>query len=247
MNKFVQLTEDEQDMVLKHKGLAYHIAKSFKNQCRHVTMNDIQQEALIGLMIAVRKYSPEKGHAFSSYAVYWIKQRIFRYINENANLIKWPDYMAVRLYKANIGRQHGQPSIPLFPGERFVEEGGTMDIADDAKKRIFDLQSRPGDAISDKNLREAVIMGVYRLNEDDAFILTKRYNLDDDDMPWTLQRIANKFGCTRERIRQKQNVAERKLWAFLPSVARDAIMSVLHMSDEDVHNYFVSRDEANKH
>lgn len=201
-----------------------------------VPLTDLIQEGNMGLMHAIDKFEPERGNKFSTYATWWIRHAVSRAIADQGRTIRLPVHMADKIRKvkkvsARLSQNRaGEPSIEEIAAEMEMEpekveqilqyaqhpisfEAPVGDEDSDATIGDFlpdDESERPTAAALDLSLTEDLQDALSTLTPRQARILSLRYGLKDG-REHTLKEIGEKYGLTRERIRQIEKEALRKL------------------------------------
>ncbi|MDW8403875.1 RNA polymerase sigma factor RpoD [Chloroflexus sp.] len=234
LERAVQQGQDARHHLIQaNLRLVVSIAKKYTSY--GLTMMDLVQEGNIGLMRAVEKFDYKKGHKFSTYATWWIRQAITRAIADQSRTIRLPVHMGEAISQVKRTSHRLQQTMQREPTPE--EIANAMGISAGKVRRTLEASMHPlslempvgqegegrmGDFIEDDRistpaeaaaaslLREQLEEVLMKLPERERKIIQLRYGLKDGRYR-TLEEVGIEFGITRERIRQIEAVALRKL------------------------------------
>jgi RNA polymerase primary sigma factor len=226
-------SEAREHLIQANGRLVVHIAKRYVNN--GVPLLDLIQEGNLGLIRAAEKFDYHKGFKFSTYATYWIRQSITRAIADQARTIRVPAHMTEQISKVKAAVAHLEQELGREPtvlelaqelqmSPRRVEQirgmalrplSLAMRVGDDAESELGDFiedhdSPEPTELAGRELLREQIDDALKGLSPRELEVLEMRYGLMDGT-PHTLEEVGEYFGVTRERVRQIETKAIRRL------------------------------------
>ena len=220
---------------LAKANLRFVISVAKKYQNRGVSLTDLIQEGNVGLVTAARKFDPEQGVKFISYAVWWIRQAILASLANHGRPVRVPlnrasDLARIFREKERLKQEKGRDPTSEELGKatrltpQLVESLQTLNAAEirlDApigdsedsqlvERFILEEAAEPEIEVEKRLLRETVSKALASLHERDARVLTLYFGLEQE-REHTLEEIGNELGVTRERVRQLRDRALKRL------------------------------------
>lgn len=225
-------------MIQSNLRLVINIAKRYMRL--GTPFLDLIEEGNLGLMKAVDKFNPYKGFRFSTYAAWWIKQGITRSISEQGKMIRVPVYMNEKITKWRKTKEQLSQKLKRIPSDEAIAKRlkipkdkieqinfwmatstSSLDapIGEDSEGKVSDLVENETSIQPDSEIehlldKERVDNLLEIMSEREREILDMRFGLADK-RPHTLAEVAKKLGVSRERIRQIEETALRKIRKFV--------------------------------
>ncbi len=234
-----------QDLCVKNKRLVDKYAAAYSKKYRHhLDFEDLEQVGFMGLIKAAQKFDIKLGYSFSTYAVHWIKQTISREIMDNGFAIRIPVHMMERINKvaaleSKFSDYMPENRVKMIADEMGITENAVREcmtlktniltysslnapVGEEEDSELGDLIPSEGvlsveDIVTNSEMRRCLDEALETLKDRERQVLRMRFGLDDGT-PRTLEYVGQKFGVTRERIRQIEVKALRKM--RYPSKAR---------------------------
>ncbi|MFA6142357.1 MAG: RNA polymerase sigma factor RpoD/SigA [Candidatus Omnitrophota bacterium] len=233
-------------MIQSNLRLVISIAKKYSHL--GVSMMDLIEEGNLGLMKAVEKYNPKKGYRFSTYAAWWIRQYISRAIANQGKTVRMPVYIIELLMRFKkitdhltnskkrkpkldeVAKRMGLPMKRVKQLSRMISGTSSLNapVGEEGSTEFLDLIEDENivsavDSLSNFLTQERIQLLLEKMSKREQKILSLRFGLKDGS-PHTLRDTAKHFGITRERVRQIESAAMKKMREFMQVQDREALL-----------------------
>jgi len=229
---------DAAAQVLAARNLRLVVSAARRFQGLGVSLSDLVQEGNLGLLRAVARFEPERGHRFSTYALWWIRQSLVRAVQNHARTVRLPTHVNERLFRygrvaGELSARQGGEASDEDVARQMGEERGTVERlralrpgsvslqagAEDDGRPLQDALADPRQAAADEEVdaqrrSQRALRLLDRLGGEERHIICRRFGVAGGE-PRTLEEIARDLGTSRERVRvvEQRALGRLRLWA----------------------------------
>jgi len=214
-------------LVIDHQPLARARARKYFAKMRHSggcggSVDDLEGEAMLGLMDAIKRFDPSKGFAFGTYAIWWIDAALREFTTRNRSIVRQPRPVLAKAAQSVSGEP--KPSLPVLRFTGTYKSSGpdasTDAVEGDALDHLIGTTENPETTAADRqqtDYRAGVLAAsIGTLKPREREIIAARHG---DDEPATLGELATRLGISAERVRQIEATALSKITLYVRSIA----------------------------
>jgi RNA polymerase primary sigma factor len=239
-------TGNMEQLYIKNKGMIYAVVKKYRYACQAdynstpiIEMDELMHEAYFGLVKAVENYDASQGVLFMSYATYWIRQAVKRFLDDCGRVIRVPVHKQEKVYQYNqmtaycLQNFNREPTIPEYARWLHISEKGVEQLQHfmfrdkvksldemvsvgedegiaytDTVASDIDLEGEMVERVTQEQLKGELWQMVSRVLKHDTMVKILRLRFIDR---LTLEEVGGRLGITRERVRQYESLALRRL------------------------------------